>query len=163
MIQNTKIILGVDPGYARLGFGVIEAQGQKLKTLDFGCLETKKDAPAEKRLLFLSRELEKIIKKYQPEKIVVEKVFFFKNNKTALGVGEARGIILLVAAQAGLPLIEVTPLQVKSALTGYGLADKKQIQAMIKNIFKLKEVPKPDDAADALAIAYCGASWCKFS
>lgn len=156
------IILGIDPGYARLGYGVIKNENNCQEALAFGCLETKKDTSPEKRLLFLSQELEKIIKKFHPEKIVVEKLFFLKNSKTALGVGEARGIILLSAAEAKVPVLEVTPLQVKSALTGYGLADKKQVQTMVKNIFKLKEIPKPDDAADALAIAFCGAGWTKF-
>lgn len=156
------VILGLDPGYARLGYGIIKNEGPEWRAIAFGCLETQKDTAPEKRLLFLNQELKKIIKKYQPAKIAVEKLFFLKNSKTALGVGEARGIILLAAAEAKTPVLEVTPLQVKNSLTGYGLADKKQVQTMVKNIFKLKQIPQPDDAADALAIAFCGASWAKF-
>lgn len=149
------IIFGIDPGIARLGFGVIEAKGNEARLLTFGCLETKKEMGREKRLLFLSDSLRKLIKKYQPKCLAVERLFFFKNNKTAFAVGEARGVVLLEAARARIPVTEVTPLQVKSALTGYGLASKEQIQKMVKTIFSLKEIPKPDDAADAVAIAFC--------
>jgi crossover junction endodeoxyribonuclease RuvC len=109
-------------------------------------------------LLFLSKALKKIFKKYRPDRLGVERLFFFKNNKTAFAVGESRGMILVTSAEANVPVFEITPLQVKNSLTGYGLADKKQIQTMVKLIFKLKEVPKPDDAADALAIAFTASS-----
>ncbi|MEK7607217.1 MAG: crossover junction endodeoxyribonuclease RuvC [Patescibacteria group bacterium] len=147
------IILGIDPGTARLGYGVIEVDTRSARAVDFGCIETSKEWKSAERLLFLRQAMEKIIQKHQPERVGVEKIFFAKNSKTALGVGEARGVVLACIAEAGILVCEMTPMQVKSAVTGYGLADKKQMQKMVQMIFKLQEIPKPDDAADALAIA----------
>jgi crossover junction endodeoxyribonuclease RuvC len=149
------IILGIDPGIARMGYAVIKVVGDKLCALSFGCLETEKKIGREKRLLTLSKDLEKLIRKHKPNYLSLEQLFFFKNSKTAFLVGESQGIVLLESAKNKIPVIEVTPLQVKQALTGYGLATKEQIQKMVKTIFQLKEIPKPDDVADALAIAYC--------
>lgn len=147
--------LGVDPGTAIMGFGVIDDENGKIKPVDFGCFRTSKEnAPCE-RLLKLYSELEKTILKYKPDTMALEKIFFCSNSKTAVSVGEARGIVLLSAAQFKMPVYEYTPLQVKMAITGYGKADKKQIQQMVKNLLNLKEIPYPDDAADALAIAIC--------
>ena len=149
------IILGIDPGFAITGFGLIEKQGNDLKILDYGCITTKAGEDFSLRLKVIHEELEKIIKKYKPKVVAVEQLFFAKNVKTALLVGQARGVVLLSAIEKKLPLYEYTPLQVKQAITGYGAAQKKQIQQMVKIILGLKEVPKPDDAADALAIAIC--------
>ncbi|MEK7166946.1 MAG: crossover junction endodeoxyribonuclease RuvC [Patescibacteria group bacterium] len=147
------IILGIDPGLAITGYGIINETKQGINLIAYGCINTSSKFSAIERLEKIYQELRKIIKKYNPEKIGVEKLFFAKNAKTALMVGEARGVILLTIKQAKVPFFEFTPLQVKQAITTYGRASKQQIQKMIKLILNLKEIPKPDDAADALAIA----------
>lgn len=151
------IILGIDPGVARLGYGIIEETKQNVRAIAYGCFETPAKMPHAERLAHIHKELTRLIKKYQPDKIAVEKLFFSKNVKTALSVGEARGVILMTAATAGTPLVEISPKEVKQTLTGYGQADKPQMQRMIQLLLKLKNIPKPDDAADALAIALAGA------
>jgi len=156
-------ILGIDPGTATTGWGVITFEGGKFKTEGCGCILTPAKQNQAKRLAHIYSELQKIIKQTKPDVFAIEKLFFINNIKTAMTVGEARGIYLLVAQQHKLPIFEYTPLQVKQGLTGYGKAEKKQVQMMVKNILKLKEIPKPDDMADALAIAIthaygCGAS-----
>ena len=152
------IILGIDPGIARMGWGAVEeVRGGKPHAIAYGCFETKKETVHAERLRAVHDELTRLIKKYSPEKIAVEKLFFSKNVKTALTVGEARGVIMLTCAEARISVIEISPKEVKQALTGYGQADKKQMQKMIQLILMLKEMPKPDDAADALAIALAGA------
>lgn len=153
-MATNMIILGIDPGIGRMGWGVIRKTGSKLEALDYGCVETPKEHDDGARLSAIKKELDRLIAKYKPEVIGVEQLFFQKNAKTAIVVGEARGVIILAAYESGARVIEVGPGQVKQALTGYGSADKKQIQQMVKIIFGLKEIPKPDDAADALAIAY---------
>jgi crossover junction endodeoxyribonuclease RuvC len=147
------IILGIDPGIARLGWGVIQASGQKIIPIHYGCFETDKDTLEEVRLAEIFDHLNMLIGKYRPEKISVEKLFFAANVKTALTVGQARGVILLSAGRHKIPIVSFTPLEVKMALTGYGRADKVQIQRMVQSMLGLSEVPKPDDTADALAIA----------
>ena len=147
------LILGIDPGYAITGWAILEKTGAKLKAQDYGVIETKNGLPHATRLLVLHQELTKIIKKFKPELLVVEELFFFKNLKTAIKVAEARCVILAIAAENGLEILEITPLQIKQALVGYGRAEKKQIQQMVKVILGLKEIPRPDDAADALAVA----------
>ncbi|MFA5070282.1 MAG: crossover junction endodeoxyribonuclease RuvC [Patescibacteria group bacterium] len=149
------IILGIDPGLARTGYAILKTDGLKTLNIVYGCLTTETKTPLEKRLEKISRELKKIIKKYKPERIGVESLFFGQNTKTALLVSQARGVVCLAAAEEKIPLLEFTPLQVKQTTTGYGKADKGQMQKMLKAIFNLKAVPTPDDAADALAIAYC--------
>lgn len=149
-------ILGIDPGFDRAGWGALVADRGRVGRVAYGCIQTSRRDTAAERLLALSRGLAKIIKDHKPDLFVVEKLFFQKNIKTAIGVAEARGVILLAASAAGLRIVECTPLQVKQAVTGYGRADKSQIQKMIKVLLRLKEIPKPDDAADALAIAYTG-------
>jgi len=149
------IILGIDPGLARTGYALLKIERNKAEKIIYGCFLTSAQDILEKRLSIIYTELEKIIKKYKPDKIAVEQLFFAKNVKTALIVGQARGVICLAAAESKIPLFEYTPLQVKQALTGYGQATKKQVQLMLKAIFGLKKIPAPDDAADALAIAYC--------
>lgn len=153
---KSRIILGIDPGLADTGFGIIEESAGKLHCLGYGSIKTKKGKSLSDRILELEKELQKIIKKYQPDSACVEQLFFCNNAKTALLVGQARGVVLLTLVKNKLPLLEFTPLQVKQAVTGYGSADKKQIQQMVKTILNLKEIPRPDDAADALAIAICG-------
>ncbi|MDD5290150.1 MAG: crossover junction endodeoxyribonuclease RuvC [Patescibacteria group bacterium] len=152
------IILGIDPGYAITGWAILEKKGAKLIPLDYGAIETMSGLPHAERLLILHQALQKIIKKFKPELLSVEELFFFKNLKTAIKVAEARGVILAVAAEAGLKILEITPLQIKQALVGYGRAEKKQVQQMVKVILGLKEIPEPDDAADALAAAITGAN-----
>lgn len=163
------IYLGIDPGTATTGFGVIQKVASKTKTrqqpeyqiLEFGVISTdKKDSDA-KRLEILFSDLSEIIKKYKPDFVGIEKLFFANNQKTAITVSQARGVALLSCSQAKVPIFEFTPLQVKSSLCGYGKADKKQVQRMVQQTFKLKNIPKPDDAADALAIALCAAIWKK--
>lgn len=149
------LILGIDPGTARIGLGLIEYKNKKAAIKSYDCLTTEvKDSTAQ-RLNDLFCQLTKFIKKHRPDVMAVEELFFFKNLTTVIKVSQARGVILLAAAQQKLPLHEFTPLQVKQALTGYGRAEKKQIQQMVKIILNLKEIPKSDDAADALAIAIC--------
>jgi crossover junction endodeoxyribonuclease RuvC len=149
-----KIILGIDPGIADTGFGVIEkGKGGKLSCLTYGSIKTKAGLPMAERLEILHDELEKIIKKYQPALASVEELFFQNNAKTAIIVGEARGVILLTCHKSKIPIVELTPLQVKQTIAGFGRADKLQVQKMVKLLLNLKEIPKPDDAADALAIA----------
>ena len=147
------LILGIDPGTATTGYGLIEVQGSKLKVGACGCILTPAKQNQAKRLAHIFSELEKIIKKEKPDVVAIEKLFFINNIKTAMAVGEARGVCLLAAEKNRVPIFEYTPLQVKQSLTGYGKAEKKQIQMMVKIILKLKEIPKPDDMADALAIA----------
>lgn len=149
-------ILGLDPGFARTGFAVLEKTGPTLQVLAYGCWETKKNQAFAGRLVFLSAELKKLIKKFKPEAAAIEELFFSKNLKTAVGVAEARGALLLTLGGFGLRILELTPLQVKQSLCGYGRAEKGQIQKMVQLILKLKEKPRPDDAADALAIAIAG-------
>ncbi len=149
------IILGIDPGIADTGYGVIKTNGDQYSLVDCGSLKTPAQNDLPTRLEKLHSRLGHIVKKYQPAAIAVEELFSAKNVKTALTVAQARGIILLTAKASGCAVREFTPLQVKQALTGYGRADKNQIQQMVKTILKLKKTPKPDDAADALAVAIC--------
>ncbi len=146
-------ILGIDPGTAIVGFSILDFENNKFKVIDFGCIYTDKDMPMEDRLCKIYSELSEIIKKYQPSEMAIEELFYFKNNKTVISVGQARGVIILCGRQNNLKINHYTPLQVKTGITGYGKAEKKQIQLMVQRILGLKEIPKPDDAADALAIA----------
>jgi len=156
------IIMGVDPGTATTGFGVLEKTKQGLSCLDYGAIITSRDDPQETRLNRIYNQITKLLAKHQPKIIVVEKLFFFKNLKTALPVSEARGVILLAIAKKKIKIIELTPLEIKMGICGYGRADKKQVQEMVKTILGLDKIPKPDDAADALAAAICGERVCKY-
>jgi len=156
-------ILGIDPGTATTGWGLVEVEGTKLKAGSCGCILTPAKQNQAKRLAHIFDDLNLIIKKTKPDILAIEKLFFINNVKTAMTVGEARGVCLLVAEQNKIPIFEYTPLQVKQALTGYGKAEKKQIQMMVKNLLKLKATPKPDDMADALAIAITHAHTCGIS
>ena len=149
-------ILGIDPGTGILGFGVIEASGSgKAKLVDAGVITTPAKQEDSLRLLTIYDELTEVIKQNKPDVMVVEKLFFAQNVTTAMSVSQARGVVLLAGIKAKLSLYEYTPLQIKQALTGYGRADKKQIQEMVRVILGLKEAPRPDDCADALAAAIC--------
>lgn len=147
--------LGIDPGTAIVGWGVVEQNNGKLKSVAYGHISTSpKHAPAE-RLKEIAKDLQKIIDTYSPDEASVEKLFYFKNQKTIIEVAQARGVVLLTLSQK-IPIIaEYTPLQIKQALTGYGRAEKSQVQEMIKSILNLSAIPKPDDTADALAVAVC--------
>lgn len=153
-----KVILGIDPGIADTGFGLVEVEGSMLKCLAYGSIKTKAGVDLSRRLNTLHKELDRIIKKYKPEIVSVEQLFFCKNVKTALVVGQARGVVLLCIEQNKLPLLEFTPLQIKQSVSNFGRADKKQVQKMVQMILGLNELPKPDDAADALAAAICGSN-----
>lgn len=146
-------ILGIDPGIGRTGWGVVEVQSSKLKVQSYGCVETSMEQPLEKRLEQLYREICDIINEHKPDSLAIEELFFNTNAKTALVVGQARGVILLAAAQQNLPVAVYTPLQVKIAVAGYGRAEKKQVEKMVMTILKLAKKPKFDDTSDALAIA----------
>jgi crossover junction endodeoxyribonuclease RuvC len=148
-------ILGLDPGTATTGWGIIEKGPKETKMVAYGCIETCKTKCAPDRLKEIADDLTKLIKTYKPDEAAVEDLFFFKNLKTAVKVAQARGVLLLVCCQQRLQISEYTPLQIKQALTGYGRADKNQVQQMVKQVFKLDSIPKPDDAADALAVAIC--------
>jgi crossover junction endodeoxyribonuclease RuvC len=150
-----KIILGIDPGIADTGYGVIKAESSRFTCLAYGSIKTSAKLDLISRLEILHQELDAIIKKYQPGLAAVEQLFFNKNVRTALIVGQARGVALLTLKQNKLPIVDYTPAQVKQAVCAYGQASKKQVQKMVKLILKLKELPQPDDAADALAIAVC--------
>lgn len=150
------IILGVDPGLATLGYGVIEKNGQgNFRMLDYGVVLTPKEEGLPVRLAMLEEGLKKVLDKYHPDEVAMEELFFSKNITTGIAVAHARGVALLTCVKECGKLYEYTPMQVKQALTGYGKADKKQIQTMVTSMLNLQEVPKPDDAADALAIALC--------
>ena len=155
-------ILGIDPGIARTGWGIIEYQKSKIKNQKYGCVETSTGTPLENRLLLIYKSISRIINQHEPEILAVEELFFNTNAKTALTVGEARGVILLTAAEKKIPVSVFTPLQVKMAITGYGRAEKNQIGQMVKTLLKLNEIPKPDDITDALAVALTHAFTKKF-
>jgi crossover junction endodeoxyribonuclease RuvC len=152
------VILGIDPGTATIGYGVIEKLKGEIKCIEYGCIETDPKESTSKRLLYLEKELEKIIKKYNPAAAAIEDIFFFKNLKTVIKVSQAKGVILLSLEKQKIPIFEYTPLQIKMATTGFGKADKKQMQKMVQILLNLKDIPKPDDAADGLAIAMCCAN-----
>jgi crossover junction endodeoxyribonuclease RuvC len=146
-------ILGIDPGTAITGFGVIDYDGHTFKFVDAGVIRTPKEQPMNERLLTVYNEMKELLAEFKPDVMSIELLFFARNVTTAMTVGQSRGIVMLAATQAKVPVFEYTPMQVKQAVTGYGKADKKQIQEMVKTLLKLDAIPKPDDAADGLAIA----------
>jgi crossover junction endodeoxyribonuclease RuvC len=150
-------ILGLDPGTATCGWGIIEKENNSLFLFKSGCILTRQNFPLPDRLLKIYKELLKIIKKHNPDVAACEEIFFFKNLKTAITVSHARGIILLAAKTKRIPIFEYTPLQIKQTLTGFGRAEKSQVQKMVQIILRLKNIPKPDDMSDALACAICHA------
>jgi crossover junction endodeoxyribonuclease RuvC len=151
------IVLGIDPGTAMTGFGVVERAGSSLRLIEYGCLETPSGEPLPQRLLTIHRALDALIVAHNPDLVGVERLFFNKNVMTAFAVGQARGVALLVAAQHGLPVVEFGPHEVKVAVTGYGRASKEQVQKMVQALLGMAILPRPDDAADALAVAICSA------
>lgn len=150
-------ILGIDPGYAIMGYGILDYNGNRFRTVDYGAIETEAHTPMPERLDLLYNGLKQIIRQYEPEEAAIEELFFNNNAKTAIMVGESRGIALLSCQRNGLKIFEYTPLQIKQSLVGYGRAEKKQVQTMVRVLLHLSEVPKPDDTADALAAAICHA------
>ena len=146
-------ILGIDPGFARVGWGVLEVQNSEFRIQNYGCVETSKNTDSQDRLVKVYKNVCALIKKYKPDVLAIEELFFTNNAKTAFKVGEARGVIILAAALQKIPVFSYTPLQVKIAVTGYGNAEKSQVGRMIKAILKLKEMPKLDDTTDAIAVA----------
>jgi crossover junction endodeoxyribonuclease RuvC len=157
-----RVTLGIDPGTARLGYGVIQGTEQAV-SLEFGVVETASSSDMPSRLLQLHDELLGLIRDYRPSVMVIEKLFFSRNVTNAISVGQARGVAMLVAAESGISVVEYTPAEVKQAVAGYGNADKAQIQQMVKLILGLDELPAPDDAADALAVAICHVQHAGFS
>lgn len=146
-------ILGIDPGFARVGWAILENEKLKIKSEKFGCIETSKNSNSQERLVYVYKEVCALIKKYEPDVLAIEELFFTSNAKTAFKVGEARGVIILAGAMQKIPVFSYTPLQVKIAVTGYGNADKGQVGRMIRAILKFKEIPKLDDTVDAIAVA----------
>lgn len=151
------VILGIDPGLAIVGYGVIEYKNGRFRTLAYGAITTPAHTAVEKRLSLIYRDLTALVKKYKPDEAAVEELFFNNNITTGITVAEARGVILLTLEQNGIPINEYTPLQVKQAVVGYGKAEKKQVLLMVQTILELEKMPKLDDTADALAIAICHA------
>jgi crossover junction endodeoxyribonuclease RuvC len=147
------IVLGIDPGTAALGYGIVERTGSRLREVDHGCLVTSPDLSLPERLLAIHSLVDELLSLHQPNLLGIERLFFSRNVQTAFAVGQARGVVLLAAAQHGVPVREATPNEVKSAITGYGAADKEQVQRMVQLVLGMSELPRPDDAADALAIA----------
>ena len=148
-------ILGIDPGYASVGYGVVDYNKNRFQTVGYGAITTKAHTPLEDRLLDIYNDVLTVIDKFGPDEISIEKLYFNTNSTTAISVAEARGVIILAAKQRGVKVNEYTPLQVKQAVTGYGRAEKHQVMEMVKSLLNLAKIPKPDDTADALAIAIC--------
>jgi crossover junction endodeoxyribonuclease RuvC len=149
------IVLGIDPGTAATGYGIVERTGSKLRMVDYGCFETLSTDNLPHRLLLIHQAVSELIAEHQPVLVGVERLFFNRNVQTAFAVGQARGAVLLAAAEAGVPVFEYGPHEVKMAVTGYGRADKAQVQRMVQVVLGMSVLPRPDDAADALAVAIC--------
>jgi len=157
------LVLGIDPGTATTGYGLVrKREDGSLEAIDFGTVQTPHDLPAHKRLSMLYKRMDEILHLHRPETCAVEKLFFQRNISTAIAVGQARGVIMLAISEAGLDVAEYTPNEIKQAVAGYGNAGKKQVQEMVRVILELPEIPKPDDAADALAIAITHINTLKF-
>lgn len=154
------IILGIDPGTATTGFGLIKTSSKKVTLIDFGCIKTPSGEEMPKRLLQLRRELKRLVKEFKPQEMIIERLFFNTNAKTAMTVGQARGVVMLVAAETKVPIFEYTALEAKLELTGYGRSDKKEVEKAVKKHLRIRRKIKPDDAADALAVAICHVKKC---
>ncbi len=152
---NKTIVIGIDPGTATTGYGVIKAEGKKYECLGYGTINTSPKWKSEDRLQKIEEDFSRLLDKYKPTIMAIESLFFFKNAKTAIPVSQARGVILMSAAQKGLQIHEYTPLQAKMATVGYGRAEKKQVQEIVKILLNMNDIPKPNDASDALAVAIC--------
>jgi len=159
MVKASKSvrIIGIDPGYAIVGYGIVDYTGNKFTVADYGAVTTPADMPFDKRLELIYNSLELVLKRFEPDTMALEKLFFTTNQKTAIDVAQARGVIQLCAIRNRVEVCEYTPLQVKQSVVGYGKAEKRQVQQMTKTLLNLDTVPKPDDTADALAIAICHA------
>lgn len=157
------IIIGIDPGYAITGFGVIEYEGNHFKLIESGSIQTKAGIPLPTRIAKIYDDMNELIEKYKPDAIAIEELFFNRNTTTAIGVAQGRGAVLIAAAKTSTPIYEYTPLQVKQGVTGYGRADKKQVQMMVKTVLGLEQVPKLDDTTDAIAIGICHAHSHRFA
>jgi len=155
------IIIGIDPGTSIIGYSIIEKDKSKLTLIDYGCITTKAKIQDTEKLIEIYTDLGKIIEKFKPEKAGIEKIFFNKNVKTAIDVAQARGVILLKLRENNIEIEQFTPAEIKISVTSYGQADKKMVQESIKKFFKLKHIPKPDDAADAIAAGICAANTLK--
>ena len=151
------IVLGIDPGVATIGFGAIQAERQKNVLLRYGTITTPPGIPLSRRLLQIADDMEELSHTFHPDEMAVEELFFTKNITTGIAVAHGRGVILLAAEKLGVPIFEYTPMQVKQAVAGYGGADKRQVMLMTRRLLSMREIPRPDDAADALAIAICHA------
>ena len=151
------VVLGVDPGVSTIGFGAIRAERGKNTLLQYGVITTPPGIPLSSRLLQISNDMEELIRTFRPDEMAVEELFFTKNITTGIAVAHGRGVLLLELERAGVPVYEYTPMQVKQAVAGYGKAEKRQVMAMTARLLKMKEIPRPDDAADALALAICHA------
>ena len=151
------LILGIDPGYAIVGIGVIEYKGNKFRPIEYNAITTDASMITSLRLRKIKEEINEYLEKYRPDAVAIEELFFNNNAKTAIAVAQARGVLVAEAAARAIPIYEYTPLQIKQAITGYGRAEKQQIQQMVKLLLNLNAIPKPDDAADALAVAICHA------
>ena len=156
-------IIGIDPGYAITGFGVIEYNGNHFELIKAGAIETKAGVPLTNRLQKIYDDMSDLIEEYKPDAISIEELFFNTNTTTAIGVAQGRGAVLIAASKTATPIYEYTPLQVKQSITGYGRADKKQVQSMVKAVLKLEKIPKLDDTTDAMALAICHAHSARFS
>ncbi len=156
--SRQRTIIGIDPGYGRIGVGIIHQKGNKLECVSYECIMPTKGAFVD-RLACIHTSLSESFAKYKPDIVSVEKLYFFKNTTTAIDVSQARGVILLTARLLHIPICEFTPLQVKQSVSGYGRADKLQMQKMVKLLLSLPTIPKPDDAADALALAICASTY----
>lgn len=148
-------VLGIDPGIAIVGYSILDFENNKFKLIEYGCVTTSSTSPLTERLKFIYMEMENIIREFKPQDMAIEELFFNKNVKTAITVAQARGVEILSGINNGLSVYEYTPLQVKQGIVGYGRADKFQVQQSVKNLLRLDHIPKPDDAADAIAIAIC--------
>lgn len=154
-------ILGIDPGYAIVGFGVVDYAGANFAPIEYGAILTQAHTPFPQRLCDIDTDIQEILNRYQPDCMAVEQLFFRNNRTTGIDVAQARGVLILAAAKRKIPVYEYTPMQVKQAVVGYGKAEKKQVMEMTRRILKLEQIPKPDDAADALAIAICHGHSCR--
>ena len=153
--METTTYIGIDPGYAITGYGIVSKTGNKLKVIDYGVITTKAHTDFPVRLLALNDKIRAILETYRPDYMSIEELFMGHNHTTVIGTAQARGVVVVEAARAGIPVYDFTPGQDKLAVTGYGKADKNQVSQMVKHLLGLKEIPKPDDAADALALAIC--------
>lgn len=156
-IERPLRILGIDPGTGIVGYGLIDVSTGHFDTITYGTIQTEPKTPLHLRLPMIFEDMQYLIKEYEPDVVAVEQLFFFKNAKTVMGVAQARGVILLTISLNDIEFAEYTPLQIKQTITGYGRADKREVQEMVTSLLELESIPKPDDAADALAIAVCHA------